>query len=102
MSPAAGTRVEQLGRRVRVLIADDHQVIRKIVRSTLEVHPQLEVCGEAADGAQAIEAAKKLKPDAEIKSRRGVGEGGGIGGDGRGFRSAGVNITSNGARCFWI
>jgi two-component system nitrate/nitrite response regulator NarL len=55
-----------LGRRVRVLIADDHQVIRKIVRSTLEMHPHLEVCGEAMDGAQAIEAAKKLKPDVVV------------------------------------
>jgi|ERR1700730_5066443 len=65
MSPS-GTRVEQLGRRVRVLIADDHQVIRKIVRSTLEAHPHLEVCGEATDGAQTIEAAKKLKPDVVV------------------------------------
>jgi DNA-binding NarL/FixJ family response regulator len=58
--------VKQLGRRVRVLIADDHQVIRKMVRSTLQSHPHFEVCGEAADGAQAIEEAKKLKPDVVV------------------------------------
>src|ERR1700730_4490936 len=34
-----------------------------MVRSTLRLHPHFEVCGEAADGVQAIEEAKKLKPD---------------------------------------
>ena len=48
-------------RRIRVLIADDHPVIRKIVRSTLERHPYLDVCGEAVDGAQAVEKAKEIK-----------------------------------------
>jgi DNA-binding NarL/FixJ family response regulator len=33
------------------------------VRSTLQVHPEIEVCGEATGGAQAIEEAKKLNPD---------------------------------------
>jgi DNA-binding NarL/FixJ family response regulator len=59
-------RVRELGRRVRVLIADDHPVIRTMVRSTLQVHPDFEVCGEAEDGAQAIEEAKKLKPDVVV------------------------------------
>jgi DNA-binding NarL/FixJ family response regulator len=52
-----------LDRRVRVLIADDHPVIRRMVRSVLQVHPNFEVCGEAMDGAQAVEEAKKVKPD---------------------------------------
>jgi two-component system response regulator NreC len=59
-------RVRELGRRVRVLIADDHPVIRRMVRSTLQVHPGFEVCGEAEDGAQAIEEAKRLKPDVVV------------------------------------
>jgi two-component system, NarL family, nitrate/nitrite response regulator NarL len=66
MSPSAGVRIKQLGRRVRILIADDHPVIRKMVRSTLQGHPHFEVCGEATDGAQAIEEAQKLKPDVVV------------------------------------
>ena len=66
MSHPARMRVGQLGRKVRVLIADDHPVIRRMVRSTLQVHPEFEVCGEAEDGAQAIEEAKKLKPDVVV------------------------------------
>ncbi len=50
-------------RPVRVLIADDQPIIRKVVRSTLQAHPHIEVVGEAEDGAKAIEEAKKLKPD---------------------------------------
>jgi DNA-binding NarL/FixJ family response regulator len=34
-----------------------------MVRSVLQVHPNFEVCGEAMDGAQAVEEAKKVKPD---------------------------------------
>ena len=49
-----------------MLIADDYPGIRKAVRSILEKHPRFEVCGEAEDGAKAIEEAKKLKPDAVI------------------------------------
>jgi DNA-binding NarL/FixJ family response regulator len=59
-------RVKDLGRRVRVLIVDDHPEIRKIVRSTLQLHPDFEVCGEAENGAEAIEQAKKLKPDVVV------------------------------------
>jgi two-component system nitrate/nitrite response regulator NarL len=66
MSTSPAAAVKKLGRRVRVLIADDHDVIRGMVRSTLQQHPQFEVCGEAADGAQAIEKAKKLKPDVVV------------------------------------
>ena len=66
MSHPASVRVGQLGRKVRVLIADDHPVIRRMVRPTLQLHPEFEVCGEAEDGAQAIEEAKKLKPDVVV------------------------------------
>jgi DNA-binding NarL/FixJ family response regulator len=65
-SAAAAVRVNPLDRRVRVLIADDHPVIRSMVRSTLQLHPNFEVCGEAEDGAQAVERAKKLKPDVVV------------------------------------
>ena len=46
-----------------MLVADDHPSIRKAVRSALQSQAHIEVCGEAADGAQAIQEAKKLKPD---------------------------------------
>jgi DNA-binding NarL/FixJ family response regulator len=53
-------------RRLRILVADDHPVIRKSVRKILESHPRFEVCGEARDGAEAVEEAQKLKPDVVV------------------------------------
>jgi len=47
----------------RILIADDHEVARKGIRSLLEDHAGWEVCGEARDGREAVEYAGKLKPD---------------------------------------
>ncbi len=51
---------------VRVLIADDHEIVRRGVRSLLESHPALEVCGEAVDGQDAVDAAKQLNPDVVV------------------------------------
>jgi DNA-binding NarL/FixJ family response regulator len=48
---------------LRILIADDHEVARRGIRSLLEGHAGWEVCGEAADGREAVNAASKLKPD---------------------------------------
>ena len=48
---------------VRVLIADDHSVVRQGLRMFLKLDPELEVVGEAADGAEAIKMARALKPD---------------------------------------
>jgi DNA-binding NarL/FixJ family response regulator len=48
---------------VRVLIADDHSVVRQGLRMFLGLDPELEIIGEAADGAQAIEMARALAPD---------------------------------------
>lgn len=61
-----GTQARQHPQKIRILIADDHPVIRKIVRSTLQAHPHFDVCGEAMNGAQAIEEAKKLRPDVVV------------------------------------
>lgn len=47
---------------LRILIADDHEVARKGIRSLLEGHAGWEVCGEAGDGRQAVELAGQLKP----------------------------------------
>jgi DNA-binding NarL/FixJ family response regulator len=48
---------------LRVLIAEDHEVARQGIRSIIESHPGWEVCAEAKDGREAVEAASKLKPD---------------------------------------
>jgi DNA-binding NarL/FixJ family response regulator len=49
--------------RIRVLIVDDHAILREGVRALLQLHADLDVCGEAADGQAAIEAVERLDPD---------------------------------------
>ena len=48
---------------IRVLIADDHAVVRQGLRTFLELQDDIDVVGEAADGAQALQAAAALEPD---------------------------------------
>ena len=48
---------------IRILLADDHEVVRRGLRALLETHAGWEVCGEAADGRAAVELAQKLTPD---------------------------------------
>lgn len=48
---------------LRILIADDHEVARRGIRSLLEGRPGWEVCGEAKDGREAVEYATALNPD---------------------------------------
>ena len=50
----------------RILIVDDHQVVRMGVRLLLAGNPKWEVCGEAADGEQALREIVKLAPDIVI------------------------------------
>lgn len=47
---------------IRILVADDHAVVRKGLRSILESHGGWEVCGEASDGRQAVELAFRDLP----------------------------------------
>ena len=47
----------------RVLIADDNEFVRVVIRTYVEQQIGVEVCGEAANGTEAVESAKKLKPD---------------------------------------
>jgi DNA-binding NarL/FixJ family response regulator len=51
---------------LRILIADDHEIVRKGVRDVIEGHPGWQVCAEAADGQQALELALKEKPDIAV------------------------------------
>jgi DNA-binding NarL/FixJ family response regulator len=45
------------------LIADDHELVRRGLRSLLASRPGWEICGEARDGVEAVEMTKKLEPD---------------------------------------
>ncbi|CAL9578741.1 Transcriptional regulatory protein LiaR [Streptomyces sp. enrichment culture] len=48
---------------IKVLLVDDHQVVRRGLRTFLEVQDDIEVVGEAADGAQGVALAGELQPD---------------------------------------
>ena len=48
---------------IRVLIADDHAVVRRGLRTFLDLQDDIEVVGEAEDGEQAVDAAAQLTPD---------------------------------------
>ena len=50
-------------KKIRILLVDDHPVVREGVRSCLASHPNLEIVGEAADGQDAVHKAEKLTPD---------------------------------------
>jgi two-component system, NarL family, response regulator NreC len=50
-------------KKIRVLIADDHALFREGIRALLSKYEDLEVTGEAADGKEAIDQVKKLRPD---------------------------------------
>ncbi len=49
--------------KIRVVIADDHAILREGVRALLQLHPDIEVVGEAADGMQALAEVERLDPD---------------------------------------
>ena len=51
---------------LRLLVADDHDVVRKGVRTLLEEQPGWEVAAEASDGREAVEKAKLVQPDVTI------------------------------------
>lgn len=53
-------------RTVRILIADDHAIVRRGLRALVESQPGWEVCAEAANGRQAVESVERLKPDLAI------------------------------------
>jgi DNA-binding NarL/FixJ family response regulator len=48
---------------IKVLLVDDHQVVRRGLRTFLEIQDDIEVVGEAADGAEGVERAQELSPD---------------------------------------
>ena len=54
------------GRRIRVLVVDDHRIVREGLRSLLEREPDVEVVGEAGDGREAVSRAIELRPDVVV------------------------------------
>jgi DNA-binding NarL/FixJ family response regulator len=48
---------------LRILVADDHPVVRRGVKALLETHANWQVCGEASTGREAVEQVKRLDPD---------------------------------------
>jgi DNA-binding NarL/FixJ family response regulator len=53
-------------RRIRVVVADDHPLVRKLVATTFLTYSHIDVVAEAKDGLEAVEQAKKAKPDVVI------------------------------------
>jgi DNA-binding NarL/FixJ family response regulator len=51
---------------VRILLADDHDIVRRGLRDMIARHPGWEVCGEARDGREAVDMAAALRPDVAI------------------------------------
>jgi DNA-binding NarL/FixJ family response regulator len=52
--------------KLRILIADDHEVVRRGLSTLLQTHEGWEICGEAKDGREAVDMARQLKPDVVI------------------------------------
>jgi two-component system response regulator NreC len=52
-----------VGEKIRVLLADDHGVLRSGLRALLDLEPDMEVVGEASNGREAVELAQSLRPD---------------------------------------
>jgi DNA-binding NarL/FixJ family response regulator len=52
--------------KVRILVADDHEVVRRGVRALLEARPGWEVCAEATDGREAVAKTAETRPDVVI------------------------------------
>ncbi len=49
--------------KIKILIADDHALVREGIRALLNIHEEIEILGEASDGKEAVEKAAQLKPD---------------------------------------
>src|SRR5205807_9098475 len=52
---------------LRIFIADDHEVIRRALVSLSQAQPNWSICGEAAEGHEAVKKAQRSKPDATAK-----------------------------------
>jgi DNA-binding NarL/FixJ family response regulator len=68
MDGPSGSRVDRdaMSGRIRILLVDDHAMVRRGMRDFLALHDDLEVVGEAADGLAALAATAELSPDVVI------------------------------------
>lgn len=67
MTPLSGPNNRETNvKPLRILIADDHDVVREGLRTLLAQHTGWEICGEAAGGREAVDKALKLKPDVVV------------------------------------
>ena len=55
-----------MARKIRVLIADDHTLLRESMRNLIDSQEDMEVAGEASDGEEAVEISRDLKPDIAV------------------------------------
>jgi len=62
--------------RIRVLVADDHPVVRHGLKSILELDPRIEVVGEAGDGEELVREVERKSPDVALVDLRMPGKGG--------------------------
>jgi len=60
---AQATHESKMKKRIKLLLVDDHPVVRKGIHSCLARHEHLQIVGEAADGAEALRKARELMPD---------------------------------------
>src|SRR5262245_801852 len=65
-----GWRCPSMGKPIRVLIVDDHPVVRQGLRSFLDAQPDMTVVGEATDGRTCVDAAEELQPDVVLLDLR--------------------------------
>ena len=64
-TPATSFRIRSrtVARTARILVADDHESMRRAVRCLVRMNPRWEICGEADIGQEAVAKAAELKPD---------------------------------------
>lgn len=65
-SSQTNVRTQGIGRPIRILSADDHEAVRRGIREVIKTEPSFEVCGEATNGSEAVEKARRLKPDVVV------------------------------------
>lgn len=66
LAARAQEAVGKAAKRMKVLIVDDHAVVRDGIRAVLSLQKDIEVVGEAVDGSEALEKARRLEPDVVI------------------------------------